>query len=86
MGLRFAKESNESHYIKTLQDAASSNSEKFNVYTADTMPKRYHFTENLRIAPAFVVPNLGYALAKNRAEGLTFVKGASGAFSKFVLQ
>ena len=77
MGLRFEKGSNESHYIKILQDAAALNNEKFDVYTHDTMPERYHFTNNPRIAPVYVVPKLGYALARSRKPGLTFVKGVS---------
>ncbi|KAK5944493.1 hypothetical protein PMZ80_003775 [Knufia obscura] len=32
----------------------------FDVYTLDTMPERYHFTNNPRIAPLWVVPRTGW--------------------------
>jgi len=32
----------------------------FDVYTLDTMPERYHFTSNPRIAPLWVVPKTGW--------------------------
>jgi len=32
----------------------------FDVYTLDTMPERYHFTNNPRIAPLWVVPKTGW--------------------------
>jgi len=78
MGLRFEKGSNESHYIEALQNAAVLNNEKFDVYTHDTMPERYHFSHNPRIATVYVVPKLGYAVTRSRKPGLTFVKGNHG--------
>jgi predicted AlkP superfamily pyrophosphatase or phosphodiesterase len=68
MGLRFYENANVSHYLNTLLKAADENSEKFHVYTHDTMPERYHFTRHERIAPIYVVPEIGYVLT-TRAEG-----------------
>jgi hypothetical protein len=70
MGLRFRQNVNSSHYLELLMDAAKKNPEKLDVYTLDTMPERYHYTHNERIAPIYVVPKLGYALT-TRAEGDT---------------
>lgn len=36
--------------------------EGFDVYTKETMPKRYHFTNNDRIAPLWIVPRTGWAI------------------------
>lgn len=43
---------------------------RFSVYTAETMPKRYHFSaaHSERIAPVYVVPEMDYVLT-TRAEG-----------------
>ena len=69
MGLRFSPEANSSAYLNILRDAAKNNSEKFDVYTHDTMPKRYHYSHNPRIAPIYIVPKYGYALTtKGRGE------------------
>ena len=69
MGLRFSPEANSSAYLNILQDAAKNNSEKFDVYTHETMPERYHFSHNPRIAPIYIVPKYGYALTtRDRGE------------------
>jgi hypothetical protein len=68
MGLRFNDNINVSHYLDKLLKAADENSEKFHVYTHETMPERYHFTNHERIAPIYVVPEIGYVLT-TRAEG-----------------
>lgn len=36
----------------------------FDVYTLDTMPERYHFNNNDRIAPLWVVPKAGWAVVE----------------------
>lgn len=36
----------------------------FDVYTKETMPARYHFTNNDRIAPLWVVPKTGWAVVE----------------------
>ena len=68
MGLRFHPKANASRYLDLLLEAANANPEKFDVYTHDTMPEHYHFSDNERIAPIYVVPKLGYALSY-RTEG-----------------
>lgn len=40
----------------------SEKSQGFDVYTLDTMPERYHFTSNKRIAPLWLVPRTGWAI------------------------
>ena len=62
MGLRFYPEANTTAYLNILLDAAKNNSEKFDVYTHETMPERYHYSNNPRIAPIYIVPKYGYAL------------------------
>ncbi|KAF8476639.1 Phosphodiest-domain-containing protein [Russula ochroleuca] len=68
MGLHFNPSANTSHYLDVLLAAAADNKEKFNVYTPQTMPERYHFGHSARIAPIYVIPNMGYVLT-TRKEG-----------------
>ena len=69
MGLRFSPEANSTAYLDLLLEAARTNSEKFDVYTHETMPERYHYSNNPRIAPIYVVPRYGYALTtRDRGE------------------
>jgi hypothetical protein len=75
MGLRFKSDVDELDYIRKLEAAAELHHEKFDVYTHETMPERYHFSNNPRISPVYVVPKLGYALTGKRKAGLFFVKG-----------
>lgn len=42
----------------------SEKSEGFDVYTLDTMPERYHFTHNKRIAPLWIIPKTGWAVVE----------------------
>lgn len=42
----------------------SEKSAGFDVYTLETMPERYHFTNNNRIAPLWVVPKTGWAIVE----------------------
>ncbi|KAK5081258.1 hypothetical protein LTR05_008052 [Lithohypha guttulata] len=44
---------------KQLSDAAKKHG-TFDVYTRDTMPERYHFSQNPRIAPLWIVPKTGW--------------------------
>jgi predicted AlkP superfamily pyrophosphatase or phosphodiesterase len=66
-GLRFTPKANVSEYLQRLLNAQKANPEAFNVYTAETMPARYHFSplNNRRIAPIYVVPNIGWALTNH---------------------
>jgi predicted AlkP superfamily pyrophosphatase or phosphodiesterase len=68
MGLRFHETANITKHYTDLLNASKENPEKFNVYTRISMPERYHFVNNERIAPVWVVPNIGYVLT-TRAEG-----------------
>jgi hypothetical protein len=68
MGLRFAAHANVSHNLELLENAAAANPGKFDVYTHETMPAFYHFTQSTRIAPIYVVPRIGYVLT-SKAEG-----------------
>jgi predicted AlkP superfamily pyrophosphatase or phosphodiesterase len=43
---------------------ASEKSQGFDVYTLDTMPERYHFTNSKRIAPLWIVPRTGWAIVE----------------------
>jgi len=75
MGLRFYPKANETYYLDLLLDAADANAEKFSVYTHDTMPERYHFSGNERIAPIYIVPKLGYALTDKKEGNVGMSKG-----------
>lgn len=75
MGLRFDPKANASRYMNALLDAATANPEKFGVFTHETMPERYHFTENERIAPIWVIPQIGYALTNRKVGGSGMPKG-----------
>lgn len=44
----------------------SEQSQGFEVYTLDTMPERYHFTNNKRIAPLWVIPKTGWAVVERQ--------------------
>lgn len=68
MGLRFHENANVTKHFTDLLNASDKNPEKFNVYTHISMPERYHFADNERIAPIYVVPNIGYVLT-TKAEG-----------------
>jgi predicted AlkP superfamily pyrophosphatase or phosphodiesterase len=75
MGLRFHPKANASHYLSVLLSSAQKNAEKFDVYTHDTMPQRYHFSNHKRIAPIYIVPKIGYALTTRLENGTGMSKG-----------
>ena len=77
MGLRFSPEANSTVYLHLLLEAAKNNSEKFDVYTHETMPERYHFSNNPRIAPIYIVPKYGYALTMRGRDESGMSKGVS---------
>lgn len=68
MGFWFNSQSNIPKYLDLLLNASMKNPEKFAVYTHDSMPQKYHFANNERIAPVYVIPSIGYALTTH-AEG-----------------
>jgi len=77
MGLRFSPKANSTAYLNILLEAAKNNSEKFDVYTHETMPERYHFSHNPRIAPIYIVPKYGYALTTRGRGESGMSKGVS---------
>jgi hypothetical protein len=85
MGLHFNPSANTSYYLDVLQTAAAHNSEKFNVYTPETMPERYHFAHNDRIAPIYLVPNLGYVLTTRKEGDVGLSKGVCGTHYAFAM-
>lgn len=80
MGLHFNPSVNTSHYLDVLLAAAADNSEKFNVYTPQTMPEKYHFAHSARIAPIYVVPNMGYVLTTRKEGDVGLTKGVREPF------
>ncbi|OCH90922.1 Phosphodiest-domain-containing protein [Obba rivulosa] len=78
MGLRFNAGVDANHYLQILQDAAAVSNGKFDVYTHETMPQRYHFAHNDRIAPIYVVPRIGYVLTDHVENGTGMSKGNHG--------
>ena len=82
MGLWFSPEANSTAYLNILLEAAKNNSEKFEVYTHETMPERYHFSHNPRIAPIYIIPKYGYALTTRGRGESGMNKGVSPLSSK----
>jgi len=78
MGLRFHDNTNVSKYQEALLRASSANPEKFDVYTHETMPQRYHFAHHHRIAPIYVVPKIGYVLTTKEEGDVGMNKGSHG--------
>lgn len=66
MGLRFKSKDDEKRVLVKLQDAAAAHPEQFTVYTHETMPEKYHFKHHERIAPVYVVPQLGWSLTSSK--------------------
>lgn len=79
MGLRFGPETNTSHILQLLTAASAKAPEKFSVFTHDTMPPAYHYSHHSRIAPIYVVPNIGYALTNQKEGDSRFSKGVCHA-------
>ncbi|KAL4786265.1 alkaline-phosphatase-like protein [Aspergillus varians] len=54
--------------LKTMQDqlelVADKYSDAIEVYTRENMPERYHFKNNDRIAPLWVIPKTGWAIVE----------------------
>ncbi|KAE8133105.1 alkaline-phosphatase-like protein [Aspergillus pseudotamarii] len=49
---------------KQLESIAVNYSHAVEIYTRETMPERYHFTNNDRIAPLWVIPKTGWAVVE----------------------
>ncbi|CDO76499.1 hypothetical protein BN946_scf184622.g7 [Trametes cinnabarina] len=78
MGLRFASKADQETYYEVLMNASIASNGKFDVYTHETMPERWHFAHNERIAPIYVVPRLGYVLTDRIENGAGMSKGNHG--------
>ncbi|KAF7348334.1 Type I phosphodiesterase nucleotide pyrophosphatase [Mycena sanguinolenta] len=78
MGLRFSANANVSHNLELLRTAAAASEGKFEVYTHETMPERYHFSGVERIAPIYVVPKIGYILTTHAEGDVGINKGNHG--------
>ena len=59
---------------------------RFGVYTAETMPERYHFSakKSERIAPVYVVPEIDYVLTTKAEGDVGMSKGVSPDLSRGV--
>ncbi|KAI0769919.1 Phosphodiest-domain-containing protein [Fomes fomentarius] len=78
MGFRFDTEENSEKYLNVLLNASALSGGKFEVFTHKTMPERWHFVSNERIAPIYVVPKIGYALTDRIENGSGMNKGSHG--------
>jgi predicted AlkP superfamily pyrophosphatase or phosphodiesterase len=47
-----------------LEKVASEYEHAVEIYTKETMPERYHFSNNDRIAPLWVIPKTGWAIVE----------------------
>ncbi|KAK2804049.1 hypothetical protein FQN51_002580 [Onygenales sp. PD_10] len=47
-----------------LEESSSLYGDSIEVYTRETMPERYHFSNNDRIAPLWVIPKTGWAIVE----------------------
>ena len=47
-----------------LMESSKDYSDSIEVYTRETMPERYHFSNNDRIAPLWVIPKTGWAIVE----------------------
>lgn len=63
-GLRLKDQARDLQPLYETLLAASESSNNFEVYTRETMPERYHFSNNDRIAPLWVVPKTGWAVVE----------------------
>lgn len=65
--LRGLRLKNSERDVPILYEQLSKEAEKagsFEAYTLDTMPERYHFSNNDRIAPLWIVPKTGWAVVE----------------------
>lgn len=83
MGLRFHNDTDAKRSLELLKAAAANMSDKFAIYTRETMPESYHFSNNPRIAPLYIIPNIGYAVTTEKEGKSRMTKGVS--FSPFYL-
>ena len=79
MGLRFHDNTNVAHLQEVLLRASDEHPKRFDVYTPETMPLRYHFAHHERIAPIYVVPRIGYVLTTRKEGDVGMSKGVSNS-------
>ena len=65
-GLRLKDPERDVPILHKQLSEASEKSQGFDVYTLETMPERYHFTKNKRIAPLWVIPRTGWAIVERK--------------------
>ncbi|OCT48102.1 putative pyrophosphatase/phosphodiesterase [Cladophialophora carrionii] len=63
-GLRLKNPDRDVPILYEALSQAAATSGNFDVYTLETMPERYHFTKNDRIAPLWIVPKTGWAVVE----------------------
>lgn len=62
-GLHFGAEDDLEPVMAKLKDASTGEArQNFTVYTPQTMPERWHFSHGPRIAPVYLVPDLGWII------------------------
>ena len=77
-GLHFSKSTNTSYYLDILMNAAVNSNDAFGVYTRETMPQRWHFSNGPRVAPIYVVPKTGYVITDRQENGSGMGNGVRG--------
>jgi len=78
LGIRFRKGTNASLYLERLYKAAEQHPDQFDVFTHETMPRRWHFSNNERIAPIYVVPKTNHILTTREQGSKHLTKGNHG--------
>lgn len=63
-GLRLKNPDRDVPILYEQLSGEANKSGNFDVYTLETMPTRYHFSQNDRIAPLWIVPKTGWAVVK----------------------
>lgn len=63
-GLRPTRPEDLSVLQKQLEEVATEYEDAVEIYTRETMPERYHFSNNDRIAPLWVIPKTGWAIVE----------------------
>lgn len=75
LGIRFREGTNETLYLERLHKASEQHPEQFEVFTHETMPRRWHFSNNERIAPIYVVPKVDHILTTSEQGNKYMSKG-----------
>jgi hypothetical protein len=78
MGIRFREGTNETLYQERLYQASENNAGQFGVFTHETMPRRWHFSNNERIAPLYIVPKVNHVLTTKKEGNKYMNKGVRG--------